>query len=169
LDFLQVARIIKPHGLGGEVGVLMHWTESEALLVVKRVRLELADGTVVERDVAQVHKHGRGYRIKFVGVDDCNAAEALRGATLSVARAELPEVGPGEAFLSDLVGRQVLGPDAAVVGAVVETISYPSVDVLVIERADGSRVEQPLVDDWVEPLDGTAKCVVLRSLDGLVG
>ncbi len=147
----------------------MHWAESEALLVAKSAQLKLADGTVVERELTRVRKSGRGYIVKFLGVDDCGAAETLRGATLSVDRELLPAVEPGEAFLSDLVGKQVLGPDAVLIGTVVEIASYPTVDCLVIERQDGSRVEQPLVDEWVEPLDGAAERIVLHSLDGLVG
>jgi 16S rRNA processing protein RimM len=169
LEFLEVARVIKPHGLGGEVGVLMHWADSGALSLVKLVRLQLADGTTVEREIARVRAAGRGFLVKFIGVDDCNAAEALRGATLWVGRDVLPAVGPGEVYLSDLIGKQVLGPDGVLVGTVVEIASYPSVDALVIERENGSRVEQPLVEDWVEPLDGVAANVVLRSLDGLLG
>lgn len=151
------------------MGVLMHWAESDALAMAKLVRLQLVDGTTVEREIARVRPSGRGYLVKFVGVDDCNAAEALRGAKLLVERCVLPPAAPGEAYLSDLVGRQVVGPDKVAVGVVVEILSYPSVDSLVIERADGSRVEQPLVEDWVEPLDPVAASVVLRSLDGLVG
>lgn len=169
MDFIEVARIIKPHGLTGDVGVLMHWVRSEALLLAKRAQLLHSDGTVVERDIVRVRPLGRGYLVKFAGVDDCTAAETLRGAKVSVDRALLPPPEPGEAMLADLVGKPVLGPDSTVLGTVVEVASYPSVDALVIRLADGSRVEQPLVDDWVEPLEQGAVQVRLRSLDGLVG
>jgi 16S rRNA processing protein RimM len=169
LDVLEVARVIKPHGLGGEVGVLMHWVESDAMLRAKFARLELADGSVVDRPIERVRQSGRGYLVKFAGVDGRDAAEALRGARVFVERSVLPEIGPGEAFLSDLIGREVLGPDATLIGKVVDIASYPSVDCIVIERADGVRVEQPLVDDWIEPLDSTPNRVVLRSLEGIFG
>jgi len=169
LDVLEVARVIKPHGLGGEVGVLMHWEGSDALSRANSVRLELADGSRIDREVERVRQSGRGYLVKFVGVNGRDAAEALRGALVFVDRSILPEVGPGEAFLSDLIGREVVGPDATLIGKVVNIVSYPSVDCIVIELVDGARVEQPLVDDWVEPLDSTPGRVILRGLDGIFG
>lgn len=149
--------------------MLMHWSESDIIEKVKRVRVELPDGTGDEREISRVRKAGRGYLVVFDGISDRNAAEQLRGARILVPRTELPEAEPGEAYLSDLVGRQVFGPEGVLVGSVVDVASYPSVDSLVIERVGGGTVEQPLVDDWIEPLDASSSRIVLRSLDGIVG
>jgi 16S rRNA processing protein RimM len=169
LELIEVARIIKPHGLVGEVGVLLHWDESDVLERVKCVSVALADGTNREFEIARARRSGRGLLVQFVGVTERNAAESLRNARISVDRSVLPDAEPGEAYLTDLIGREVLAPDHTTFGKVVEIASYPSVESLVIERADGSRVEQPLVGDWVEPLDASPNQVILRSLDGLVG
>jgi 16S rRNA processing protein RimM len=149
--------------------VLMHWPESDALLRAKRASLQLVDGTSIECDIVRVRQSGRGFLVQFAGIGDLDAAQALRDARVLVARSFLPEVGPGEALLSDLVGGEVLGPDGTLIGRVVEIATYPSVDSIIIERVDGSRVEQPLVADWVEILDASPKRVALRSLDGLIG
>lgn len=147
----------------------MHWAESDLLKYVKSAHLKLTDGKTVELEIGKLRPSGQGFLVKFVGVDDRNAAEALRGAFISVDRSLLPPADPGEAYLSDLIGRQVFGPDGNLVGKVVDVATYPSVDAIIIERDDGSKVEQPLVDDWVEPFDATSERIVLRSLDGLVG
>jgi 16S rRNA processing protein RimM len=169
VDFIEVARVVKPHGLVGELGVLMHWEESDALELVERVRVALPDGSTRELALAKVKPAGKGYLVKFIGIDDRNAAEALRGAKLLVDRSVLPPLDEGETFLSDLVGQIVLGPDGVEVGRVVDIASYPSVDSLVIEKSDGSRVEQPLVEDWVKPFEPGKSVIELTSLDGLVG
>ncbi|MGC4065989.1 MAG: ribosome maturation factor RimM [Polyangiaceae bacterium] len=169
MDFIEVARVVKPHGLVGELGVLMHWEGSDALELVERVRVVLLDGSTRDFALAKVKPSGKGYLVKFVGVDDRNAAEALRGAKLLVNRAVLPPLEEGETFLSDLVGQVVLGPDGIEIGRVVDIASYPSVDSLVIEMSDGARVEQPLVEDWVKPFEPGKSVIELTSLDGLVG
>ncbi|HEY5959961.1 MAG TPA: ribosome maturation factor RimM [Polyangiaceae bacterium] len=168
MEYIEVARIIKPHGLGGEVGVLMHWAGSEVLQEVSAVQLQLGDGTVVQREISRVRASGRGFLVKFAGVNDRDSAELLRDARISVERSQLAQPAPGETFLADLIGMPVHGPDATLLGRVIDVASYPSVDALVIERADGSQVEQPWVDAWVEPIDPDAHYVQLRSLDGLV-
>jgi 16S rRNA processing protein RimM len=169
LEFIEVARVVKPHGLVGELGVLMHWEGSDALELVERVRVVLPDGSTRELTLAKVQPSGKGYRVKFVGVDDRTAAESLRGAKILVERALLPPLEAGETFLSDLVGQVVLGPDGGAIGRVVDIASYPSVDSLVIEKSDGSRVEQPLVEDWVKPFEPGKSVIELTSLDGLLG
>jgi 16S rRNA processing protein RimM len=168
LDFIEVARIVKPLGVSGELGVLMHWAESDALEGIERVRVTLPNGSTRDLDVSRVKPSGNGYRIKFVGVDDRSAAEALRNALVSVDKALVPPPDEGEAFYGDLIGRSVIGPNQEEIGRVVDVVSYPSVDSLVIERADGSRVEQPLVEDWVRPFESKGSCIVLNSLEGLV-
>lgn len=146
----------------------MHWAESDALERVERVRLSLPDGTTRDFSIARLRKAPKGYLLRLVGVEDRNQAEALRDAQILVDRAVLPALEEGETFFSDLVGKQVLGPDGVELGRVVEVVSYPSVDCLVIKRADGTSVEQPLVDDWVQPFDPKSPTIVLTSLEGLV-
>ena len=67
---IEVARIIKPHGLKGEVGVLMHNEQSDLLEHVSMVFATASNGTqrtlLLERAVPM----GRGYRVKFSGCDD---------------------------------------------------------------------------------------------------
>lgn len=169
MEYLEVARVVKPHGLDGEVGVLMHWDESDVLMHVDSVHLKLTSGQIGDFEIERIRHSGRGYLLKLSGVSDRDGAERLRDAVISINRELLPEAGPGEAYLSDLIGKSVYGPDGSLVGRVIEISSYPSVDSLVIERPDGSRVEQPLVDDWVQPLDAATDRVILRTLDGLLG
>lgn len=168
MDFIEVARIVKPHGLAGELGVLMHWADSDALELVERVRLVLSNGSEREFELSRVKPSGNGYLVKFVGVDDRSAAEALRDARILVDKNSVSAPVEGEAFYGDLIGKLVNGPNGEEVGRVVDVITYPSVDSLVIERADGSRVEQPLVEYWVKPFEPQGNCIVLSSLEGLV-
>jgi 16S rRNA processing protein RimM len=169
LDFIEVARIVKPHVLVGELGVLMHRADSDALEKVERVRLAFADGSTKDLELARVRPSGGGYLVKFVGISDRSAAEALRNARVLVARALLETPEEGEAYFADLIGQIVVGPNQEEIGRIVDVVSYPSVDSLVIERPDGSRAEQPLVEDWVRPFDAENPKVVLLSLEGLLG
>lgn len=118
--------------------------------------------------IEHVSPMGRGYRVKFIGYDDRDAAETLRETLLSVAREVLPALGSDEAYLVDLLGACVFGPDGQALGEVIELQSYPSVDALVIRTLDGKTVELPWVDDWVESFDTSANRIKLSSLEGLL-
>lgn len=165
---LPVARILRAHGLRGEVKVELFWAGSDSLLVERLVRVTGGDEPSRELAVEAVRRSGRFALVKLSGVGDRDAAEALRGRRLEVARSELPELAPGEYFLVDLIGAEVVGPEGPL-GRVSDVSSYPSVDVLVIELRDGRRVEQPLTDQFIERVDARAGLVVLASTDGLIG
>lgn len=164
---LEVGRIVRPHGLRGETKVQLHWSASSALRVVTAVIVRRPGEVDRPYPIERVRGEGRATLLKLVGVDTPDQAESLRGATVHVRADALPPLAPGEYYLSDLVGAQVfVGSEE--VGTVVEVRPYPTVDVMVIENAEGRRFEQPIVDYWLEHVDVGRGHVRLVSKDGLV-
>lgn len=163
---VEIGRVKKAHGLLGEVGVKLHWSDSEALFQVGDIELEKA-GVTRRLRVESVRVTPKGLLVKLAGIDDRDAAEALVGASVWVARAALGEPGQGEYYLSDLVGMRVLGPDGEI-GTVVDVLVHPSVDSAIIADTSGKRYELPLVEAWLEEVDLEARVLRLSSTDGLV-
>lgn len=158
--------MLRPHGLRGELKVRLHWEGSTTLSEVQSV--EIGAGEAQRRFVVEWVRPGpQGVLLKLSGVDDRDAADALKGAPLSVPRSALPELEPGEYYLSDLIGAEVVGPDGPV-GKVVEVRSHPSVDCLAVRLPDGRVLEQPLAERWVEAVDVDAGRIVLSTTEGLV-
>jgi len=163
---LEIGRVSKAHGITGELRIVPHWESSDALDRVEEIWLTLKDkrsAYVVERARAVP----RAYLVKLRGVDDRNAAEALHGATVTVARSALSPLEPGEYYLIDLIGAKVLGPEGEI-GEVTGIASHPTVDVIVVRLADGTSAEQPLSEPWLASVDVAARQVILNSLDGLM-
>ena len=149
------------------MGVLLHQADSDLLERINAVMLQTAEGESVAAELERVMRMGWGYRVKFGGFNDRTAAERLRGATLSVPRDVLPLLPDDECYLIDLVGAKVTGPDGQDFGVVIAVHSYPSVDSAIIELLDGTQIEQPLVDEWVDIGDAPPR-LALKSLDGLL-
>ncbi len=163
---LEVGRVSKAHGIGGELRIVPHWESSDALERVRELWLTVG-GQRRTYGIERARPVPRAYLVKLSGVDDRNAAEALHGATVSVPRSVLPPLEPGEYYLIDLVGAKVSGPDGDV-GEVTGIVSHPTVDVVVLRLADGSSAEQPLAEPWLQSVDVAARRIVLNSLDGLM-
>jgi len=168
LNEVEIGRVVKAHGIRGEVGVLLHREESDLLERIQAATLIRTDGTSVHTRIERVSRMGRGYRVKFLGYNDRDAAERIHGAVLLVPREVLPPLPADESYLIDLVGARVVGPEGESVGRVIAVQSYPSVDSVVIERPDGSIVEQPLVENWVCSVDAKQCQIQLSSLDGFL-
>lgn len=149
------------------IRVLPHVRDSSALLSAPRVVLSLASGARESFEVEAVLGGARETRLKLLGVDDRDRAQALRGARISVERELLEKPREGEAYLVDLVGAEVMAPDG-VVGRVTEVLVNPSVDSVVIAAADGRILEQALIPDFVALIDPDRSRIELLSRDGLI-
>lgn len=68
--------------------------------------------------VGEVAVHGRDVIARLTGVDDRDAANALRGADIGVPRSVLPEVEAGEYYWFDLVGLEVRNLEGEYLGKV---------------------------------------------------
>ena len=85
--------------------------------------------------------HSRGMPVvKVKGIEDRDAAEALKGTRLYVERSVLPETEENEYYHADLIGLQAQDTDGQQLGAVVAVHEYGAGDILEIER-DGGRTD----------------------------
>lgn len=167
VDAIRIGRVVRAHGLLGELEVRPDWADSRGLLDASRVVLESADGRRESFEVTRARQTPKGTLMLLAGISDRDAAEALRGQTVSVPRAALPSLAEGEYYLCDLVGLSVCSAKGPI-GSVVEVQMYPSVDAIVIETPTGERLEQPLLDQWVERVDLRERRITLASQDGLI-
>jgi 16S rRNA processing protein RimM len=158
---------MRAHGLVGELEVRPDWPDSRGLLDASRVVLESAEGHRAAFQVTRARQTPKGTLMLLAGVADRDAADALRGQTVSVPRDALPSLAEGEYYLCDLVGLSVSSAEGPI-GKVVEVQMYPSVDAIVIETPTGERLEQPLLDQWVERVDLREARITLASQDGLI-
>lgn len=96
---IDVGRVVKPHGVRGEVALDI-WGEAGGSL---RPGAELRIG---RRSSELLSVRGAGDRVlaRLDGVDSRDAAEELRGEVLSVASSELPMPEDGEVYLFELDG-----------------------------------------------------------------
>ncbi len=166
-ETIRIGRVTRAHGVTGELEVRPDWEHSRGLLEAREVVLEALSGALEAHAVRAVRQTPKGILMVLEGITDRDAAEARRGNAVRVSRELLPALAEGEYYLCDLVGARVDCPDGHV-GVVAEIQMYPSVDSIVIEAPDGTRFEQPLLDEWIESVDVGKRQVALSSRDGLI-
>jgi 16S rRNA processing protein RimM len=121
---LEVGQVVKPHGLRGEVVV--------ALISDRTERLE--PGAVLATAGADLHvrasrPHQGRWIVSFVGVEDRNGAEALRGTALLAPAIDDPEV----LWIHQLIGAEVVDTEHRRVGIVESVQANPASDLLVLD------------------------------------
>ncbi|MGB7405224.1 MAG: ribosome maturation factor RimM [Pacificimonas sp.] len=86
---------------------------------------------------------GKSLVARFEGVDDRNAAEALRGTELTVPRDALPPPEDDESYVADLIGLPVATSDGALIGHVRAIENYGAGDIVEIEKPAGGTFMLP--------------------------
>ncbi|MGW1673474.1 ribosome maturation factor RimM [Streptomyces sp. NPDC002324] len=165
---LVVARIGRAHGIKGEVTVEVRTDEPE---------LRLGPGAVLLTDPASTgpltietgRVHSGRLLLRFEGVRDRNAAEALRNTLLiaEVDPEELPEE-EDEYYDHQLMDLDVVTKDGVAVGRITEISHLPSQDLFIVERPDGSEVMIPFVETIVTEIDLTEQRAVIDPPPGLI-
>jgi len=167
VDLVPLGKIVKPHGLFGEVKIKLFNSESKTLKVGQFVWVGIQgkknESLVIERLTLKSEKS----RLKFKSINDRNSAELLRDFTLSVCRDEFPEAGDKEFYLIDLIGFNVLDQTGKLLGKVSDIMENPANDILIISDGDKEHLI-PLVDDFVQLFDFEEKQVTINLIDGLI-
>ena len=124
MPLLEVGRIVKPHGLRGEVIVELTTNRSERVAAGSVLD---ASGTPLR--IVRSAPHQARWIVAFEGVDDRDAADGLRGEVL---RAE-PLDDADALWVHELIGSRVQHVDGRVVGEVVSVEANPASDLLVLD------------------------------------
>lgn len=139
---VTLAAIIGAHGVAGEVRLKVF---ADDLSPFTRFN----DGALT---LTSLRPGNNGAIARFAEIRDRNAAEAMRGTALTVARSELPPLGEGEYYHADLIGLPAVTPTGEPLGTVVAVDNFGAGDVIEVERPTGKRFMVPMrpeaVPEW---------------------
>lgn len=178
-DAIEVGRILDAWGVKGWVKILPHSTDPEALFAAKSWFLQAPDakfrpgftlfsGTVtLSVDEAKIHSDT--VVAKFLGLDDRNAAEALRGARIFLPRSSFPAASKDEYYWVDLIGLKVVNREGVDLGLVRDLMATGPHSVLCVEYTaqqeddTSSTAERmiPFVSVYVDAVDIAGKCITV--------
>lgn len=160
---LRVGRIVRPHGITGEVKVDGPADVLEALASVERIYLGDERAAVA---VAACRFHQGSALLRLAGVADRNAAETLRGRDVYLRAAELPLLPDGEYYAHDLVGLRVVDETGLDLGELAEVLATGANDVYVVRSPEGERL-LPAIDSVVRRIDLDQGVIVVVVPPGL--
>ena len=141
------------YGLHGWVKVAPHTQVAEVLRSTRRWWL-IGPGPARELRVSEVRQHGAGLVAKWDGCDNPEAADALKGAAIAVARGDFPPLRGQEYYWVDLIGLQVVNRCNRNLGVVKGLRTSAAHDLLEIEPAAlGPEILVPVVGDFIDGID----------------
>lgn len=155
-DAIEVGRIVDAWGIKGGFKVQPFSTDPQALFSSRRWFLQRAE-TAAKRPgpavaapglppllrITQAREQGELVVATAQEVPDRNAAEALKGARVFVARSSFPSADPDEFYWVDLIGLSVENRDGATLGVVEDLIDTGPHCVLRVRRPDAATDAKP--------------------------
>jgi len=153
---ISAGRVGRAHGLDGSFYV----TRALARLLTLGAQVAVAGrpAKIVRRAGTEQHPI-----VRLEGVGDRDAAEALRGAELTVARAAAPALQEGEFWAHELVGCAVHDGER-LIGTVTRLIELPSCEALEVAPASGGEpLLVPMVKDAVRSVQVERRRIEIDS------
>ena len=158
-QYIEAGRIVNTHGVAGEVKIEV-WLDSPQFL--KSFKRCFIDRREVKLLSARVHK---GLLIvKLEGVEDVNAAMALKGRTVFIDRADarLPK---GAFFLQDIIGAAVVDESGSEIGKLADVMETPASNVYVVKGEREHLI--PAVPEFILSTDADNGIITVHLIEGM--
>jgi len=172
LTLREMGRIVKPHGVIGELKVAPETDDPDRFHDLETVQVGADEASTTSFDIVSVRlqssRHGITVLLKLEGINSREAAESLKKQRIFASQDDLPPLEDGEYYLSDLIGLPVETITQEPVGTVVDVFEGPGQDLLVVQRSDAGRVMVPLVPEFVPEIDVDNAIIRIDPIDGLL-
>ena len=153
-------------GVTGSIRVTPFSADADALLSATTWWLDKPGLHSVSVRTAKLH--GGDVVAQLVGTLGRDAAEALKGAAVSIPRSEFPQLPADEFYWSDLIGLAVVNLQGEALGTVSDLMHNGAQSILRIDPVTIAGVDKaperliPFVDQFVKTVDQAGKMITVE-------
>lgn len=162
MEKITIGQIVNAVGLKGESKVYNYSDSQERYFDLQTVYL---DDELYEIEKVRFQQHL--VILKFKGVDDRDAAEALKGKYVYITEEDLKELPEGTYYIRDLIGSLVVLENGEVLGTLTNVLQTSAQDLYEID-VEGKKVLLPGVSEFILNVDLKTKKVTVRLPEGLL-
>ena len=163
IEFLAVGRVLRPHGVRGDLLLDSLTDFPEHLAEVDTVYL--GDAAVPHRlAAARVHRSQVILRLGDCADRDC--ADQYRGQLVQIKAEAAAPLPPGRYYHHQLIGCRVVSDEGEELGELVDILETGANDVYVVATPDGELL-LPAIKSVILNIDVEAKRVTAHLIEGL--
>lgn len=192
MERIKIGKIVNAVALRGEVKVYHYSDCKERFSELDHIIVE-RNGRSREYDIENVRYQKDMVILKLKGVDDRNAAEALKESDVMITEADLKELPEDTFYVRDLIGCRVYdtggaggdganagesadgtggGQDTACrmreIGVVTDVLQNTAQDIYQVRTPDGREVLIPAVGDFVKEVNIGTKSIRVTLIPGMI-
>ncbi len=156
-DLIELGAVRGAYGVKGWVRIAPHSADAEVLRATRQWWLQQR-GAVRAVEVTGLKRHSGQLLAKWPGCETPEAAEALKGATVAVARSGFPPPPQGTYYWADLIGARVVNRAGEELGTVRALSSNGAHDLLEVVDGDAVRLV-PIIETYVDEIDVAGRTI----------
>lgn len=159
---MELGLVGAPFGVRGWVKLRSFTDPPGRLFDHRLLQLRLGGGQWRGYKIESTGRSGGQLTVKFVGVEDRDAAQGLRGASIAVARSELPPPSSKDFYRADLIGCEVVNVKGVRLGIVQHFVEIPAHALMVVRGDEEHWV--PAIPQHLRQIDLPARRIVVDWL-----
>ena len=156
---VYVGRVIKSHGLRGEVRVFMDTAIAALIHDGMNVSAEYDDGASRCLEIESIKVRVGAVFVKFKDIGDRSAADGLKGCMISVPADIVDSRGGERYYAHEFEGMTVYDRDDSKIGTILRVDSYPANEVFIVDTGE-TELWIPAVRDFILEVDKAGKRIV---------
>ncbi len=171
-DLIPLGKIIKPHGIKGQVKFKPYNQSSSTLIKNMTVWLKKEDDGDLDFKffkISSIIYSSLQPIIKLEKIDDRNEAVDLRDYIVHISRSLFPSIRDDDLYFVDLIGCKVYNKYEELIGVAKDIVHFSENNHVIIVKLGTKELMAPISRDLVKFFDIKKKYVMIDIADGLVG
>ncbi len=167
-NLIHCGRVLKPHGLKGELCTIW-FTDSPLLLSgLPRLYLRLAGSRPKAFNVLSWREHGGKYLVFLDSISGRDLAEKWQGAEILVSSRHVPKLESHQSYFFQLISSRVFLTGDVYLGVLENIFDYKGNEVWRILTSQGAEVLFPVHQGFIQSVDTDNRIIVIEPPDGLL-
>lgn len=162
MEKIKIGRIVNAVALRGEVKIYNYSGYRERYEELDRIIIENK-----EYEIEKVRYQQEMVILKLSGIDNRNAAEAMKNKDVYITEEDLEELPDDTFYIRDLIGLEVID-DSGRIGVIKDVLQPSSQDVYVIKTDKDQEIMIPAVKEFVKEVNLEEKYVKVSLIEGML-
>lgn len=160
-NLVNMGSIVAAFGIMGLIKIKTDNSSVAASLAKQKNIFLYLKNSWVSYKISKASTNDNIVNLKLVGIDDRDAAIALKGTTVAIPRENFPKLkDPDEFYWVDLIGLEVINKESLSLGTISNLMESGSGSVLVIDGAEKQHLI-PFVNAYIIDVDLNARQIIV--------
>jgi 16S rRNA processing protein RimM len=166
-NLLLVGKVLRPHGLDGQVKIHAYARSDATFLDAGSIFLREQTGKLTEFTMLSASPGKSGPVVELEGISSRTGAEAYRDAEVLIRKDAVPRKDADEYFWYELLGIDVFLESGEYLGPISDIIATGSNDIYVIKRGQ-KEVLIPGTHEIIRDIDLETRKMTIHPVEGLL-